>query len=213
MKMAEFKEEDKIRRLLWCDRHCCLCGKSCGIDIEFAHLPSKEDSNNINDGISLCSSCHIKMNAYDSKHPKGTRYKIEELIRRREQIYEKYTRHLVPPVDFQITQKLRAFPDIGFNIINLGNSLPIKALVTAKIYLGGNFLKEPGGHYSNKEFWNLNPQMGYSGHFEVPEAVDKKGRLEIEVFVTIIDLYNRYHKLLPVSWVYERDGNYWFANP
>jgi len=211
--MAEFKEEDKIKRLLWCDRHCCLCKKICGIDIEFAHLPSKEDSEDINDGIPVCSACHIKINAYNPEHPKGTKYKLEELTKRREQVYEEYTRQLVPAVHFEITQGLRTFPDVGFNIINLGNSLPVKALVTAKIFLGGNFLREPGGHYSSKEFWNLNPQMGYSGHFKILEAVEKKERLEIEISVSIVDIYDRYHELLPVSWVYEREGNYWFANP
>jgi len=34
----DFKEKEKIQRLLWCDRHCCICEKACGIDIEFAHI-------------------------------------------------------------------------------------------------------------------------------------------------------------------------------
>jgi len=55
--------------------------------------------------------------------------------------------------------------------------------------------------------------MGYSGHFKILEAVEKKERLEIEISVSIVDIYDRYHELLPVSWVYEREGNYWFANP
>lgn len=203
-KSPKFREEDKIKRLLWCDRHCCLCRKSCDIDIEVAHLPGKENSDNIDDGIPVCSYCHIKMNAYDPKHPKGTKYKIEELIRRREQIYEEHTRHLVPPIHFEITQNLpnrqkRRFPDIGFNISHLGDSLSVKALVVAKIYLGGKFLKEPGGHYSGEEFWNMNPRMGYQGHFEVHEAVESTDRLEIKVYVTIVDQYERHHKLLPVS--------------
>lgn len=215
---SNFREEDKVKRLLWCDRHCCLCGKSCGIDIEFAHLPGKENSNNIDDGIPVCSGCHIKINAYNSKHPKGTKYKAKELIKRREQIYEEYTRHLAPPIDFKITQNLpfggqRNFPDVGFNIMHLGDSFPVKALVVAKIYLGDKFLKEPGGHYSGKEFWNLNPQMGYQGHFEVNEAVGSTDRLEINVYVTIVDQYERHHELLPVSWVYQREKNSWFANP
>lgn len=66
---GKFKEEDKIKRLLWCNRHCCLCGKSCGIYIEFAHLPGKNKSTDIDDGIPLCFDCHAEIEAYDSKHP------------------------------------------------------------------------------------------------------------------------------------------------
>ena len=217
-KSPKFREKDKVKRLLWCDRHCCLCGKSCGIDIEFAHLPGKENSDNIDDGIPVCSECHIKISAYNSEHPKGTKYKAKELIQRREQIYEEYTRHLVPPIDFKITQNLpfvgqRNFPDVGFNIIHLGDSFPVKVLVVAKIYLGDKFLRKPRGHYSGEEFWNLNPRMVYQGHFEVPEAVESSEHLEIKVYVTIIDQYERHHKLLPVSWVYQRENNSWFANP
>ena len=32
--------DEKVRKkvLLWCDRHCCLCRKPCGINIEVHHL-------------------------------------------------------------------------------------------------------------------------------------------------------------------------------
>lgn len=214
-----FSEKDKIKRLLWCDRHCCLCGKSCGIDIEFAHLPGKKNSDNIDDSIPVCSECHIKIGAYSSEHPKGTKYKAEELIQRREQVYEEYTRHLVPPIHFEITQNLpnnsqRSFPDIGFNITHFGDFFPVRASVVAKIFLDSKFLGEPGGHYSGKEFWNMNPRLQSRGHFEVPkEAKEKDKRLEIKVYVTIIDQYERYHELLPLGWVYERDKNSWWLNP
>ena len=31
--MGDFHEKDKIKCLLWCNRHCCPCGKACGTDI------------------------------------------------------------------------------------------------------------------------------------------------------------------------------------
>lgn len=218
----EFREEDKIKRLLWCNRHCCLCGKSCGIDIEFAHLPGKEDSDDIDDGIPVCSGCHIKISAYNYKHPKGTKYKAEELKKRREQVYEEHTRHLVPPIHYEITQNLpdgrkRRFPDVGFNITHLGNSLPVEVLVGTEILLKEKCLKKPdegGGHYSAKKPWKLNPRLGYRGHFSVPDkAVTSNERLEIRVHVTIIDQYGRHHKLLPVGWVYMRKEKSWYAEP
>lgn len=221
-KSPKFREEYKIKCLLWCDRHCCLCGKSCGIDIEFAHLPGRENSDNIDDGIPVCSECHTKISAYNSKHPKGTKYKAKELIQRREQVYEEHTRHLVPTVHFEITQNLpsggqRHFPDVGFNITHLGNSLPVKALVCTEIFLGDICLKKPNegsGHYSGKKTWNLNPLLEYQGHFSVPDnAVKSNELLEIRIHVTIVDQYERHHKLLPVGWVYQRENNSWFANP
>ena len=35
---GDFSENDKIKCLLWCNRHCCLCGKACGTNIEIAHI-------------------------------------------------------------------------------------------------------------------------------------------------------------------------------
>ena len=37
-------------------------------------------------------------------HPVGTAYKVKEIKARRDQLYESYTRHLVPPIHFEITQ-------------------------------------------------------------------------------------------------------------
>jgi len=217
-----FPEEDKTTRLLWCDRHCCLCGKSCGIDIEFAHLPGKEDSHDIDDGIPVCSGCHTKINAYNPEHPKGTKYKAEELKKRREQVYEEHTRHLVPPIHYEMTQNLpdgrkRCFPDVGFSIRHLGDSLPVRLSVGTEMFLNDKRLKKPNeetGHYSTKKSWNLNPRLGYHGHFSVPdEAVTSSERLEVRIHVTIIDQYGRPHRLLPVGWVYMRDKNSWYAEP
>ncbi len=50
--------------------------------------------------------------------------------------------------------------------------------------------------------------------FAVPdEVVESDGTLEIVVDVTVIDEYKRPHALLPVSWVFIRGENVWFAHP
>src|SRR5881628_40520 len=52
----DFDEADKLKALLWCDRHCCLCGKATGTGIEVAHLdPKRSDLDN---AIPLCFDCH-----------------------------------------------------------------------------------------------------------------------------------------------------------
>lgn len=217
----EFSEDDKIRCLLWCNRHCCLCGKTCGIDIEFAHLPGFETSDKIDDGIPVCSSCHTFIGAYNPNHKKGTKYKAKELKQRREQIYEKYTSYLLPPIDYRITQSLlngekTRFPDIRFNIFHRGNFPPVRALVGTEIFLGKTCLKgqrDGSGHYSLDEAWHLNPGMGYQGHFKEERAANNSKRLKIKVYVIIIDPYERHHKLLPVEWVYDREKDLWWTNP
>lgn len=82
----DFNEDDKVKILLWCGRHCCLCGKFAGVGIEVAHL--EKTSSDIDTAIPLCFDCHASVGHYNSKHPRGKKYSIKELKARRDQIYE-----------------------------------------------------------------------------------------------------------------------------
>src|SRR5258706_8287563 len=114
-----FDQKIRTKVLLWCDRHCCLCKKGCGMNIEVHHLVPEADGggDDIDNAMPLCFDCHSDVNRYNNEHPRGTKYKIDELRNRREQVYEEFTRHLVPPIDAQITQAIpggsRIFPDVG----------------------------------------------------------------------------------------------------
>jgi hypothetical protein len=220
--MAEpFSEDVKLKCLLWSDRHCCLCEKTCGTDIEIAHIdPKEKGGDNIDNAIPLCYKCHAEIGRYNREHPKGNKYRPKELKARREQIYERHTRHLVPPIHFEVTQRIgmgqerRNFPDVGFNITHLGDSHPVKARVEARVKLGDKDLGMLGGHYGGQKLWNLNPRHTFFGHKHIPEEAAKSDeRLEIDVTITIIDEYGREHRLLPMGYVYVRDGNYWFGEP
>jgi hypothetical protein len=220
----KFKEEDKIKCLLWCDRHCCLCRKNCGLDIEIAHIDRSligEEVNDIDNAIPLCYECHAKTGHYNSEEPRGNKYKPKELKARREQIYEEFTRHLVPSIDFQVTQMLvggrvREFPDVGFAMRHLGRTLPVKVLLSLNIYRDGGMAYSPGGHYAKEEYWKMNPGLYVQGHFEIPEVVFKNAHTLSAVMndIEIIDEYNRHHQLLPMKWEYEIEGgkNWWY-NP
>jgi len=219
MNRKDFKEKEKIQRLLWCDRRCCLCGKACGVNIEFAHI-DRPDDNDIDNAIPVCFNCHSEMSRYNKEHPMGNRYRVKELKQRREQIYDKYTSHLVPPIHFEITQNLpdgrkRKLPDVGFNIVHYGNSLPVKVLATIQIFLGSRKLGVPEGKlYSGSHPWHMNSRSGTTGHFSVPRrAVESDKKLRVRVDVTIIDRYERKHPLLPVEWVYIREKNSWYFEP
>jgi hypothetical protein len=219
-----FSDKVKIKALLWSDRHCCLCGKSCGVNIEVHHIVQPEDggTDDLDNALPLCFDCHASVGAYSNKHPRGSKYREKELKARRDQIYEEYTRHLAPPIFFEVTQELtnspngpkRELPDVGFNIWHYGDSLPVRLKVFVNVLLAGKHICTPAGHYSGERLWNMNPRFGVRGHFRIPEkAVKSNEHLEVRVTAVIIDQYEREHKLLPVGYVFMRDKNAWHLEP
>lgn len=219
-----FKEGDKIKCLLWCDRHCCLCRKNCGPDIEVAHIDRRlqgKKLNTIDNAIPLCYNCHAKIGHYNIEEPRGNKYRPNELKQRREQVYEEFTRHLVPLIDFRITQilmngGLRKFPDVGFEISNLGAGLPVRVYLSVDIYKSGRKVYNPGGHYAKAKPWKMNPGLRVQGHFGIPQKLLKNtSRISAIVNdIEIIDEYERPHKLFPMEWVYEigKEKEWWY-NP
>lgn len=219
-----FKEKDKIRILLWCDRRCCLCGKACGTDIVIHHIEQKgENLSGIDNAVPLCLECHNKIASYDPRHRWGTKYKIKA---RRNQIYDMYTQHLIPIVNFSVTQVVRndltfprrKLPSVGTVLVHAGcPSLPVKARIEVKHILGGKdlgIMDDPNGYYSGETEWNLNPGIRIFGNFTIPrQCVESTADLKIEARVTIIDRYDREHKLLPECRRYVRKDNYWFLEP
>jgi hypothetical protein len=222
-----FNKKEKIQRLLWCNRHCCLCEKECGIDIEFAHI-IQDGGNDIDNAIVVCSNCHIKIGAYNKKHPKGTSYKTNELKAMREYIYDKYTRHLIAPIPFYITKYLdranpklgeRKYPDVSFEIINTSSYLPLKLRVILSGYLNGEKvdLKLGKGHYTGHKIWNLNPSFKFHGHFENHNSnllnLSQEKRIEIRTDLTVIDILGREHNLLPTSYIFDQNEPDWYFEP
>jgi hypothetical protein len=214
----DFREKDKIRVLLWCARHCCLCGKACDVDIEVAHMPGEEQKNAIENAIPLCFDCHAKIGHYNPRHPRGIWFTPEELRKRRDQIYETYTRQLVPP----ILPTIHSGPDfenarVGFSIKDNGSYPPVKAIVKLTVYLGWKSLglvRDEHGYYSGDTQWHLNPMNGISGNFAIPEKCVKSTQpLRIQVNVTVIDIYEHHHELLPWSHQYDRKNGKWFLEP
>jgi hypothetical protein len=212
----EFSEADKVRVLLWCGRHCCLIGKMTGVGMEVAHLETGRSD--IDNAIPLCFDCHAAIGHYNRRHPRGRKFSIAELKARRDQVYEQHTRHLVPPVQYSLTQEGRTLPDLGFQISNLGNTYPIRARIEVNLFQGIRAFGPPetSGHYNGKYVWNLNPGFGVSGHFNVPaemlQSTTEPMRARIDV--TLIDIYDREHKLLPVGYVHALGTqSYWYFEP
>jgi hypothetical protein len=216
----QFSEADKTKVLLWCDRHCCLCGKACGTDIEVAHI-DPEGSKDADNAIPLCYDCHAEIGRYNEEHPRGNKYKPEELKSRRDQIYEKYTRHLVPPIHFVLTQKRignqenHKLPFVGFHLQHFGDSLPVNIRVEARLIVDGKDLGlVESEYYNGKTKWNINPRTLFWGGFGIPKKyTDDPKDLKIEVRVTVIDQYEREHRLLPQCYRYIKEGDFWNLEP
>lgn len=217
-----FDEKLRNKLLLWCDRHCCLCKKACGINIEVHHIiPEKQNGPSDEDNaIPLCFECHGIVEHYNIRHAIGTKYKPDELKKRREQVYEEYTRHLVPPIHFEITQSLldgkqRVFPKVGFILNHLGDSLPVRVRTKLEAVDNDDKLHNfTAGHYSGDKLWNLNPRFMISGVFHIPDKIiNDVNPLKIRVSVSIIDQYEREHFYLPMHYIYVQDGNYWYLEP
>jgi hypothetical protein len=215
-----FSTAVRMKVLLWCDRHCCVCKKACGINIEVHHIvPEGEGgTDDIDNAFPLCFDCHSQVQHYNEAHPRGNKFKADELRARREQVYEEFTRPLVPPIHYEITQSLgngsaRVLPDVGFVVHNLGDALPIRLRVLLDIIKDGKSMGPPEApHYSGQKLWNLNPRSGVSGHFLLRET-SVSGTIAVQIDLRIIDIYDREHKNLPVSYVYSRESQSWYLEP
>lgn len=225
----DFKKKDKIQRLLWCDRHCCLCEKSCGVNIEFAHIADPQDTD-IDNAIPVCYDCHAQIGVYNAQHPKGNKYKSEELKKRREQIYDKYTKQYIAPLQYIISNEvnpyvgnspLRQYPKATFNISNLSDYLPVVLSILLKGRLNGKYidLGVSEGLYTRAKRWNLNPRRRVNGWFEMttPRMANFKPKdlVEVRVQITIIDVLGREHTLLEDGYVYDHKGSkpFWYFEP
>ncbi len=169
-----FSPSVKVTALLWSDRHCCLCKERCGANIEVHHIvPEPVGSNEIDNAIPLCFDCHAEVGSYNDKHARGNKYKPAELRARREQVYEEFTRHLVPPVICRVTQRLphgatRKFPDVGFDFSHGGDSLPVRVRVKVQSILDNGYRRLLYPHYSGDALWNLNLRLTIRGHVTLP---------------------------------------------
>jgi len=215
----DFRKNEKIQCLIWCDRHCCLCEKPCGLDIEMAHIGNREDDN-IDNGIPVCYDCHAKMGMYNELHPRGTKLSQEEVKARREQIYDKYTRQYITPIHYVISQNgQRRYPDVGLSVVNLSDYLVTQLTINLQGYLNGkrSNLRLTDPLYRGEKVWNVNSRRQINGHFEVRNPRLRKlkmnDRLEIRVSIVQRDAVGRDHRLLEDGYVYNTSCGDWYFEP
>ncbi len=217
-KRAPFPLDIKKKVLLWSDRHCCLCGKSCGTDIEIAHIDNRSD-NSLDNAMPLCYDCHAAIGRYNDEHPKGNKYKPEELKIRREQIFERYTIHLVPPIHIELVEIANLDTDkprVGTRIVHQSNQNPVNLTLKLDAYVGKEKMDTiKNQFYSGEIVWNLNPRTIVGGSFGIEKDWIESGeKFRIELNPTIIDIYERAHPLLPFCYTYVgKERNTWSYDP
>jgi hypothetical protein len=85
-----FPKEQVAQLLVECHRRCCICHRFCGVKIEIDHIvPSSEEGpDTIDNAIPVCFECHAEIHSYNDKHPRGRKFRPEELNKHKEQWLE-----------------------------------------------------------------------------------------------------------------------------
>lgn len=124
-----FSPETKTAMFVRCMRHCCLCRKQCGTNIEAAHIIDEAagGSNDEENGIPTCFDCHQEIGAYRDSHPKGNKFRPDELRQRRDAVYELVrTGQLGPATPVKHESQVNAAVFIGPNGINISGANAVK---------------------------------------------------------------------------------------
>ena len=86
-----FPKEIKEKALIACKRHCVLCEREKGVNVECHHIIPRANGglDTFENCIPLCFDCHSKVGAYNPMHPKGNKFSSEELKIRRDSFYQR----------------------------------------------------------------------------------------------------------------------------
>lgn len=110
-----FARDQVDELLVRCHRRCCVCHRFCGVKIETDHMEPKGDGgmDDIENAIPVCFECHAEIHSYNDRHPRGRKFKPEELRLHKEQWLE----------------ICRDRPEIFVNAIRDSDVGPIQALI------------------------------------------------------------------------------------
>ena len=90
MPRQKFTRDVANRVLIRCRRHCCVCGKLCGVKIEIHHIDGHDDNSEDN-ALPVCFDCHAEIGSYNEEHPRGRKYHPSELRKLREITFRKFS--------------------------------------------------------------------------------------------------------------------------
>lgn len=95
-----FSDKIKADALTRSGRHCCLCHKHIGVNVEVHHIiqEAKGGTNTLDNAIVLCFDCHATVGHYNPDHPRGNKYKPEELRKQRDFWWSWYATYAGKPL-------------------------------------------------------------------------------------------------------------------
>lgn len=84
-----FSRNVKEKALVAAARHCCVCHRLKGLNIEVHHIKPQAQggADTFDNAIALCPDCHADAGHYFAGHPRGTRLSPSELILHRNTWY------------------------------------------------------------------------------------------------------------------------------
>jgi len=90
MTVERFPQKDVDELLTACHRRCCICHRFCGVKIETDHIVPRDEGgqSTIDNAIAVCFECHAEIHSYNDRHPRGRKFRPEELLRHKEQWLE-----------------------------------------------------------------------------------------------------------------------------
>src|SRR5690349_17824367 len=84
---GKFDPDEAMQLLAECHRRCCVCHRFCGSKIELDHMVTGAEGggDTIDNAIPLCFDCHAEVHSYNDKHPRGRKFRPQELHKHKEQ--------------------------------------------------------------------------------------------------------------------------------
>jgi hypothetical protein len=82
-----FPQDEVSELLARCHRRCCICHRFCGVKMETDHILPKAEggSDDIDNAIAVCLECHAEIHSYNDRHPRGRKFRPEELRHHKEE--------------------------------------------------------------------------------------------------------------------------------
>jgi hypothetical protein len=87
---VSFPPKEVSKLVVACHRRCCICHRFCGAKMELDHITPRDDggTDSIDNAIPVCFECHAEIHAYNDRHPRGRKYRPEELRQHKKQWLE-----------------------------------------------------------------------------------------------------------------------------
>ena len=85
-----FPRDEVDELLVACHRRCCICHRFCGVKMETDHIVPAADGgpDTIDNAIPVCFECHAEIHSYNDRHPRGRKFRPEELGQHKQQWLE-----------------------------------------------------------------------------------------------------------------------------